>query len=143
MQTPQDPMKKRGGEINVMQSYPEQSSLSPEQVVVVAEDSMDHSQSNQQAIIDDDKVGPSHFLPLKVLGSGSFGEVYLVKERRSGKLYAMKVLSKERIMGQNLVRYAKTERDVLSYTRHPFIVNLNAAFQTRTKLYLILDFCPG
>jgi len=55
----------------------------------------------------------------------------------------MKVLSKERIMGQNLVRYAKTERDVLSYTRHPFIVSLNAAFQTRTKLFLILDFCPG
>lgn len=82
-------------------------------------------------------------MPLKVLGSGSFGEVYLVKERRTGKLFAMKVLSKERIMGQNLVRYAKTERDVLSYTRHPFIVNLNAAFQTRSKLYLILDFCPG
>jgi len=137
-------MKKKGGEINVMQSYPEKASLSPEQVVVVADESMEsnHSQSNQQAI-DDEKVGPSHFLPLKVLGSGSFGEVYLVKERRSGKLFAMKVLSKERIMGQNLVRYAKTERDVLSYTRHPFIVNLNAAFQTRTKLYLILDFCPG
>ena len=46
-------------------------------------------------------------------------------------------------MGQNLVRYAKTERDVLSYTKHPFFVNLNFAFQTKTKLILILDFCPG
>lgn len=27
--------------------------------------------------------------------------------------------------------------------RHPFIVNLNYAFQTKTKLFLILDFCPG
>lgn len=27
--------------------------------------------------------------------------------------------------------------------RHPFIVNLNFAFQTKTKLFLILDFCPG
>jgi serine/threonine protein kinase len=26
------------------------------------------------------------------------------------------------------VRYAKTERDVLSYTSHTFIVGLNAAF---------------
>ena len=42
-----------------------------------------------------------------------------------------------------MVRYAKTERDVLSYMRHPFIVNLNYAFQTKTKLFLILDFCPG
>ena len=46
-------------------------------------------------------------------------------------------------MGQNLVRYAKTERDVLSYTVHNFIVGLNYAFQTKTKLFLILDFCPG
>jgi serine/threonine protein kinase len=46
-------------------------------------------------------------------------------------------------MGQNLVRYAKTERDVLSYTKHNFIVNLNYAFQTKTKLFLILDFCAG
>ena len=46
-------------------------------------------------------------------------------------------------MGHNLVRYAKTERNVLSYTRHPFIVNLNYAFQNRDKLFLILDYCQG
>ena len=41
------------------------------------------------------------------------------------------------------MRYAKTERDVLSYTDNGFIVGLNYAFQTATKLFLILDFCPG
>ena len=54
--------------------------------------------------------------------------MYLVRDKNSGKLYAMKTLSKRKILGQNLVRYAKTERDVLSYMRHPFIVNLNYAF---------------
>lgn len=68
------------------------------------------------------------FIPLKMLGSGSFGEVYLVKEKYTSQLFAMKILNKSKIMGQNLVRYAKTERNVLSYTRHPFIVNLNYAF---------------
>ena len=82
-------------------------------------------------------------MPLKMLGSGSFGEVYLVREIRTRELYAMKVLTKAKIFGNNLVRYAKTERDVLSYTKHPFIVGLNYAFQTETKLFLILDFCPG
>ena len=74
------------------------------------------------------KVGPDDFMPLKMLGSGSFGEVYLVREIRTGDLFAMKVLTKAKIFGNNLVRYAKTERDVLSYTRHPFIVGLNSAF---------------
>lgn len=40
----------------------------------------------------------------------------------------MKVLKKSKIMGQNLVKYAVTERNVLSYTKHPFIVGLNYAF---------------
>ena len=61
-----------------------------------------HSENSitmQEELIEDEKVGPNNFIIIKILGSGSFGEVYLVKEKRSSKLYAMKVLSKERIMG--------------------------------------------
>jgi serine/threonine protein kinase len=46
----------------------------------------------------------------------------------TGKQYAMKILNKKQILGNNLVKYAKTERDVLSYTKHPFIVGLKYAF---------------
>ena len=41
------------------------------------------------------------------------------------------------------MRYAKTERDVLTYTKHPFIVGLKYAFQTPEKLFLILDYAAG
>lgn len=64
-----------------------------------------------------------------------------MRKKDSGQLFAMKILQKQRIMGQNLVKYAITERNVLSYTKHPFIVGLNYAFQTRDKLFLILDYC--
>jgi len=33
-----------------------------------------------------------------MLGKGSFGEVYLVQKVTTGKLYAMKVLRKERVV---------------------------------------------
>lgn len=89
------------------------------------------------------KWGPEDFDLLQQLGKGSFGEVYLVRNRSSDQPYAMKVLRKDKIMAQNLVRYAMTERNVLSYIRHPFIVSLNAAFQTADRLFLILDYCPG
>lgn len=40
----------------------------------------------------------------------------------------MKVLSKAKVMTDNLVKYAQTERNVLSYIQHPFIVSLKFAF---------------
>ena len=89
------------------------------------------------------KLGPDDFQLLSILGKGSFGEVFLVKQRESGKLLAMKVLRKEAVVGQSLVKYVMTERNVLSYVRHPFIVSLTAAFQTADRLFLLLDYCPG
>ena len=83
-------------------------------------------------------MGPKNFKALMKLGQGSFGVVYLVEKLRfegasaepqkTGKYFAMKILNKKQILGQNLVKYAKTERDVLTFTRHPFIVGLKYAF---------------
>lgn len=58
-------------------------------------------------------------------------------------MYAMKVLSKNKINQQNLLRYALTERNVLNLCKHPFIVGLHYAFQTKDKLFLVLEYCPG
>ena len=55
----------------------------------------------------------------------------------------MKVLSKEKLVANNYIKYAMTERNVLSNASHPFIVRLCYAFQTKTKLYLILEYCQG
>lgn len=88
-------------------------------------------------------VGPQDFLPIQTLGRGAFGEVYLVKFAKTGKLYAMKTQNKRRIIRQNIVKYAQTERNVLSYCKHPFIVGLDFAFQTSERLFLVMDYCPG
>ena len=93
--------------------------------------------------IDEEKITPTSFICLGLLGRGSFGEVYLVKKIDTNVLYAMKILSKNRIKSQNLLKYAMAERNVLSLTNHPFIVKLNFAFQTTNKLFLILDYCPN
>lgn len=41
------------------------------------------------------------------------------------------------------VEHTKTERNVLGYVKHPFIVGLNMAFQTKDKLFFVLDYCAG
>ena len=101
-------------------------------------DSDDNNNTNPK-----EKIGPSNFICLALLGQGSFGEVYLVQEKNSLNYYAMKVLDKKRIEKQNIFKYAMTERNVLSIINFPFIVKLNYAFQTKEKLFLLLDYCPG
>ena len=80
---------------------------------------------------------------IKVIGKGSFGKVMLVKKRGNGWFYAMKVLRKQNVMRRNQVEHTQTERNVLGYIRHPFIVSLNYAFQTEDKLFFVLDYCAG
>ena len=101
-----------------------------------------HSQLNLNSI-EEERITPSSFICLAQLGKGSFGEVYLVQKINTKEKFAMKVLRKERIMGQNLLKYAIAERNVLSLSNHPFIVKLNFAFQTSSKLFLILEYCPN
>ena len=102
--------------------------------------SSDDENNNQNGV---KKVGPSNFICLALLGQGSFGEVYLVQEKNTKNYFAMKVLDKKRIAKQNIFKYAMTERNVLSIINFPFIVKLNYAFQTKEKLFLLLDYCPG
>lgn len=90
-----------------------------------------------------DKIGAGNFLVINQLGKGSFGQVFLVKKLDDNTHYALKVLNKSHITQNNLLKYAMTEKNVMSYIRHPFIVSLRYAFQTSQKLCLVMDYCPG
>ena len=61
----------------------------------------------------------------------------------NGNIYSMKILKKENVIKRNQIEHTKTERRVLGYVKHPFIVSLYYAFQTETKLFLVLDYCGG
>ena len=71
------------------------------------------------------------------------GKVFLVREKQTHEMFALKVLKKDNIINRNQVEHTKTERSVLGYVKHPFIVGLNMAFQSKDKLYFVLDYCAG
>lgn len=66
-----------------------------------------------------------------------------MREKATQTIYAMKVLKKEYIIRKKQVEHTKTERSVLQYIRHPFIVGCSMAFQTPDKLFFVLDYCAG
>ena len=80
---------------------------------------------------------------IKVIGKGSFGKVFLVRHKAKKSLHALKVLKKEFIIRKNQVEHTKTERSVLGYIHHPYVVGLTMAFQTHDKLFFVLDYCAG
>lgn len=96
---------------------------------------------------------------MKVIGRGGFGKVYMVKKRSNGKVYAMKVLSKDQIASRNMSFKTQgiylsifssffkhmgiVEREIMEKIKSPFIVELHYAFQTDEKLYFIMDFLNG
>ncbi|KAL1516120.1 hypothetical protein ABEB36_000041 [Hypothenemus hampei] len=103
---------------------------------------------NQVNLCGVDRVDMSHFDLLKVLGTGAYGKVFLVRKRGGsdeGRLYAMKVLKKTTIVQKKkTTEHTKTERQVLEAIRdNPFLVTLHYAFQTDAKLHLILDYVAG
>ncbi|CAK7322921.1 unnamed protein product [Dovyalis caffra] len=101
------------------------------------------------------KIGPADFEILRLVGKGAFGKVFQVRKKTSSNgeeeekegsgdgIYAMKVMRKDPIIKKNHVDYMKAERDILTKVMHPFIVQLRYSFQTKSKLYLILDFING
>jgi serine/threonine protein kinase len=86
---------------------------------------------------------PEDFEVMSRLGRGAFGEVFKVKQIATGEVLAMKVLDKEQYFKNSLVRYAKAERNVLVMLNHPFITRLHYAFQTDSKLVLLMEYCAG
>uniref|UniRef100_A0A182NA01 3-phosphoinositide-dependent protein kinase 1 n=1 Tax=Anopheles dirus TaxID=7168 RepID=A0A182NA01_9DIPT len=81
----------------------------------------------------------------KMLGEGSFSCVYLAKEVRTSKKYAIKVCEKRLILREKKQDYVKREREVLNrLTGKPGFLGLYCTFQDRTKLYFVMTYaCNG
>ena len=89
------------------------------------------------------KINENDFTPIKLIGKGSYGSVFLVRFKKNNKLYAMKVLSKSLLRSQNQENNTKSERNLMVQINCPFIVNIKFAFQNESKLFLVQEFLQG
>ena len=72
-------------------------------------------------------------------GTGTFGRVYLVQHKPTGKYYAMKILRKKVIVRLKQVQHIQNEKDVLQSINHPFIVNMYVTRDHARALSISLD----
>ena len=89
------------------------------------------------------KPSKSMFEFLYVVGRGGFGKVWMVKYKRTHQKYALKEMSKVKIIDRKSEKSIKNEREFLSQLHHPFIVNMICSFQDYENLYLVMDLLTG
>ncbi|PAA46433.1 hypothetical protein BOX15_Mlig010466g1 [Macrostomum lignano] len=77
---------------------------------------------------------------VRVLGQGGFGLVLLVNVEKGGPLYAMKVMSKEKIKEKKMIKYIIGERRALSAVHHPLIMSLIDKLKDNSNVYIIMPF---
>ncbi|CCK69773.1 serine/threonine protein kinase FPK1 KNAG_0D00210 [Huiozyma naganishii CBS 8797] len=92
---------------------------------------------------EDVKVGPQSFEKIRMLGQGDVGKVFLVREKETNRLYALKVFTKREMIKRKKVQRILTEQEILATSNHPFVVTLYHSFQTEDYVYLCMEYCMG
>lgn len=80
---------------------------------------------------------------IRILGVGTFGKVWLVNHKRTGKPYALKMLNKREIIGHHQVEGVLREKNIMSSIDHPFVVNLICTFHDDRSLYMLIELVQG
>ena len=78
-----------------------------------------------------------------VIGKGGFGKVWKVQYKKTNEYFALKEMSKRKILDKKSEKSINSERKFLSILNHPFIVNMHYAFQDNDNLYLVMDMLSG
>jgi WD40 repeat protein/serine/threonine protein kinase len=104
----------------------------------------DHDGSNAAAVYDAPPLSRlGRYNILRVLGTGSFGVVYLAEDPRLNRRVAIKVARGNVLVDPMLRTRFFREAEALARFEHPHIVPVYEAGETDGLYYLVLAYCDG
>jgi serine/threonine protein kinase len=89
------------------------------------------------------KISVDSFEIIRLIGSGKYGKVHLVRQKENGECFALKSMNKRFLEKNDRVCHVFAERDVVLDFRHPFVVAGHCSFQSVHHVFLVLDYVPG
>ena len=83
-----------------------------------------------------------NYLLEQKIGTGNYGSVWKVRDKRTNQEYAMKIVSKKP-MRQNplLGTLYKAELQVMASINHPNILKLKEHLESDNNYYSVMNFC--
>lgn len=90
-----------------------------------------------------DQLSIEDFTTIKLVSNGAYGAVYLVRHKETRRRFAMKKVSKHRMVMKKQVQQVFCERDILTFAENPFVVGLWCSFQTKNHLYMVMEYVEG
>ncbi|KAJ1410035.1 Serine/threonine-protein kinase, active site [Sesbania bispinosa] len=79
----------------------------------------------------------------RVLGQGNFAKVYHGRNLATNESVAIKVIKKDKLKKERLVKQIKREVSVMRLVRHPHIVELKEVMATKGKIFLVMEYVKG
>nr|XP_057908355.1 calcium/calmodulin-dependent protein kinase type 1D-like isoform X1 [Doryrhamphus excisus] len=76
---------------------------------------------------------------MEELGSGAFSEVYMVREKKTGRTFAMKCVKKKQARDLNL----ENEIAVLRRIKHENVIGMEGFYESLTHFYLVMQLVSG
>ena len=82
----------------------------------------------------------------RILGAGTFGQVWLVSRTASDgtlRAYALKVQSKHELCTSGQARGVVREKNIMSQFHNPFVAGLVSSFQDEERVYMLMNLVQG
>jgi CRP-like cAMP-binding protein len=91
----------------------------------------------------DDSITLKTVNKVKMLGSGTFGQVWLISHIPTKKTYALKIQVKRELIDNGQASGVVREKNLMAALDHPFVIKLVNAFQDEECLYMVMTLAQG
>jgi len=88
------------------------------------------------------KFSEDDFEWMNLLGSGAYAKVYKARNKKTGEIYAIKIIDKIMIEKKGKLHQIFCENEFLNILDHPNIVKTYGVYEDEEKINIVLEYIP-
>lgn len=102
-----------------------------------------HKHLTKRIMLQNDSISLEQLNFVKLIGQGTFGKVFLVKDSKEDFLYSLKIIDYKKICEYNMHKNLIQEREILLQLDHPFLMKLVKTLKDSEHIYFLCEYVKG